>query len=67
MSEADIIKLEYEALMKFCKGDRKMIFKIIQEHGPAMRQYFDGRNPEAVTCEELCALLESITNNSSLS
>ena len=61
MGETDIIKTEHDALIKFCNGDRKMILKIIEEHGPVMRQYFNERHPEQVTCEELCTLLESIT------
>jgi len=67
MSESEIIKKEHHALMKFCNGDRQMILKIIQDHGHKMRQYFDEKGADQVTCEELCSLLESATNQESSS
>ena len=63
MSEAEIIRIEYEAIKKFCRGDKGLALKITSELGLKMRDYIDVRNPSAVTVEELCGVLETALTN----
>ena len=63
MSHAEIIRVEYEALMKFSKGDRKLAIRIIRELGPVLREYFEKHHPRQVTCDELCEYLGEITKD----
>ena len=61
MSETEIIKMEYEAIKKFCRGDKKLALRITAELGRRMRTYIQVRLPEKVTVDELCTVLESAT------
>lgn len=58
MSESEIIRVESEALMKFCNGNRELIIRIIHKHGSQLRDYVEMRYPHRVTVDELCAFLE---------
>lgn len=59
MSESEIIQVEYEAIKKFCQGDRKLALRVIQECGETMRNYFKVKAPTKVTAEELCSIIEA--------
>ena len=63
MSEAEIIRVEYEALMRFSQGNRQMALRLIGDFGAAMREYFVERHPERVTAEELCSYLAEIAQD----
>jgi hypothetical protein len=63
MSESDIIRVQYEALKKFCKGDRHLVMKVINEFAPAMREYFKDKQSTQVSPDELCSLIESKTQH----
>lgn len=63
MSESDIIRVQYEALKKFSKGDRELVLKVINEFAPAMREYFKDKQPHQVSPDELCTLIESKTQH----
>ena len=62
MSETEIIKIEYEAIKRFCQGDKKLALKITSELGRQMRNHIQYRNPQKVTVEELCTLIEATLN-----
>ncbi|OGR81513.1 MAG: hypothetical protein A3I11_06915 [Elusimicrobia bacterium RIFCSPLOWO2_02_FULL_39_32] len=59
MSESEIIQVEYEAIKKFCQGDRKLALRVIQECGETMRNYFKVKSPLKVTSDELCGIIEA--------
>ena len=61
MSETEIIQVEYEAIKKFCRGDKKLALRITSELGHHMRTYIQVRLPEKVTAEELYIVLQSAT------
>ncbi|MBI2916192.1 MAG: hypothetical protein HYY63_06745 [Elusimicrobia bacterium] len=61
MSQAETLQVEYEAIKKFCHGDKKLMLKVIEELGGFMRDYFQRRYPHKVTSDELCSAIEGIT------
>ena len=61
MSESEIIRLQYEAIKKFCQGDKKLALRITSELGATLRGHFNARHPDPVTVEELCTVLERET------
>ena len=63
MSEEEIIRVQYEAIKKFSCGNKKLAYKVISELAPYMREYILSRKPEKVTCDELCSVIESATQN----
>ena len=58
MSEADIIRIEYQAIKKVCQGDKKLALRITSELGAVMREFIQSK-PEAVTVDELCMVIET--------
>lgn len=67
MSESEIMRIQREALMKFSKGDRRLVIRIIQEFGHLMREHFRSRSGKTVTSDELCAVLSEATKDWPLS
>ena len=61
MSESEIIQIEYQAIKKFCRGDKKLAFMITSELGLIMRKYIQVRHPEKITVDELCSVIETAT------
>ncbi len=61
MSETEIIQVEYEAIKKFCRGDKHLALRITSELGEVMRTYIRIRKPQRVSPDELCSVLENAT------
>lgn len=63
MSEEEIIRIQYEAIKKFSRGDRQLVLRIINELAAHIREYLVSRQPEKVSCDELCSVLENATRD----
>jgi len=63
MSESEIIQAEYEAIKRYCHGDRKLALSIIGKLGATMRSYIQGCAPNKVTPDELYSLIQTSANS----
>ncbi len=61
MSESEIIKVQYEAIKKFCNGDKNLAMKVITELASDLRKHFVSRSPEKVTPDELFKVISNAT------
>jgi len=61
MSDIEVIRVECEAIRKFCQGNKELAVQISGDLGSQMRNYIDIRSPEAVSSDELCAFIGSAT------
>ena len=59
MTESEVIRVQYEAIKKYCQGNKVLALKITSELGSQMRAYFGGRTREDVSIDELCDLIGS--------
>ena len=59
MSESEVMRFQYEAIKKYCRGNKALALKISSELGAEMRGYFAGRTRETASVEELCRIIDS--------
>ena len=63
MSEAEVMRIQYEAIKKYCRGDKALALKISSELGSQMREYFGGKSKASVSVDELCSVItEGLTS-----
>ena len=61
MSEEEILKVQYEAIKEFCRGDRRLVLRVILELGEKLRKHITARRSNGLTTRELVAILERET------
>lgn len=63
MDKEEIIRVEYEAIRKFSKGDKQLAYRVVYELSPMMRDYINACAPRTVTADELCEALHNATRS----
>ena len=59
MTDAEVIRIQREAIAKYCKNDRQLALKVIKELGFEMRQWVEARRTKEVLAEDLCEVIRS--------
>ena len=59
MTDSEVIRIQREAIAKYCGSNRKLALKIIQELGLEMREWVEARGAEPVSSDELYELIKS--------
>ncbi len=59
MTESEVMRIQYEAIKKYCKGNKELALRISSELGSQMREYFGEKTKETASVEDLCTVIES--------
>lgn len=58
MTDEQAILVQREAIARYCRGDRKLALKIIDELGKEMRNWVEARRQEKVTADDLYKVIK---------
>ena len=58
MTDSEVIRIQREAISKYCHGDRKLALKIIDDLGREMRDWVEARRKEKVSAEDLYKVIK---------
>ena len=64
MTDSDVILIQREAILDFCRGDRSLALKVIAEQGAAIREWLEARRGNKISVEELTDLIRSSASRS---
>jgi hypothetical protein len=59
MTDEDIILIQREAILKFCRGDRDLALRVIHEQGGEIREWLEARRGHKISAEELADVIRS--------
>lgn len=59
MTDADVILLQREAILEFCRGDKNLALKIIDEQGGEIRKWLEVRRGHKISADELADVIRS--------
>ena len=53
MTDSEVITVQREAILKYCKGDRKLALRIIYELGLELRELIEARRHARISADEI--------------
>ena len=59
MTESEVMRIQYEAIKKYCRGNKELALRISGELGSHMREYFGEKTKTSAAVEELCDVIGS--------